>query len=424
MQVEYHNCSHHPHSTNTFLQGGGNDNGLSCFAWGAPQWFLLHLFAAMYPEAPSNVDKADFRTFLSLLGCVLPCGKCRTNFKVHAMNVFEDSAFDSRLQLCKAVFELHQAVTNSKQPNTSSNSQQQAELQPTQQHTAQASIAQEAQEEQEAQEAQEAQEEQEEQEAQEAHEPANKPKAQTPQTPQNANPETAEQVRARLWMMTQAYYTLLASPGPHQHLRAIVFVAQQSPFVLAAKDSILFLIKQTTDSSQQGCGTRVCSWTAPLWFSLHACARNYSRNPDESEAAEFSAYLEALGRVLPDCSSGLQETFARGLPKSPKAPRTFKESFLAHAELLINAKNLKSRKLLCRAVFDFQNAVAKEQGTQTIDNTYYQHVDAFYENMRAGKGKCRTFVVVTEEYKGNDLCFDENYGKSVLGLLFQEPTSP
>lgn len=76
--------------------------------WGPHAWFLLHSISLEYPDNPTSEDKQNMITFINSLGKVLPCEKCRTNFKSHLeehpLNV------NSKVDLVKWVIDIHNTV--------------------------------------------------------------------------------------------------------------------------------------------------------------------------------------------------------------------------------------------------------------------------------------------------------------------------
>jgi hypothetical protein len=51
--------------------------------WGPHTWFFLESIMLSYPDVPSNDYKKSMETFLKLLTNILPCEKCRYNYKDH-----------------------------------------------------------------------------------------------------------------------------------------------------------------------------------------------------------------------------------------------------------------------------------------------------------------------------------------------------
>ena len=49
--------------------------------WGPHLWFVLHTMSFNYPLSPTYKDKKHYKTFIESLQYVLPCSKCRKNFK-------------------------------------------------------------------------------------------------------------------------------------------------------------------------------------------------------------------------------------------------------------------------------------------------------------------------------------------------------
>ena len=59
-------------------------NSVSGFAptvWGPHMWFMFHLIAATYPDAPSATDKAKYAAFYKSLQDVLPCPGCQQGYR-------------------------------------------------------------------------------------------------------------------------------------------------------------------------------------------------------------------------------------------------------------------------------------------------------------------------------------------------------
>lgn len=51
--------------------------------WGPPAWEFMHYCALAYPSRPTMDQKNKYLTFFTLLGDVLPCDTCKSNFKTH-----------------------------------------------------------------------------------------------------------------------------------------------------------------------------------------------------------------------------------------------------------------------------------------------------------------------------------------------------
>jgi ATP-dependent Zn protease len=53
--------------------------------WGEPGWVFLHSITMSYPNYPTPTDKHNFKYFFLNLQNMLPCEKCRINYKYHLL---------------------------------------------------------------------------------------------------------------------------------------------------------------------------------------------------------------------------------------------------------------------------------------------------------------------------------------------------
>lgn len=51
--------------------------------WGPNAWFFIESSIMSYPTNPNEQDKLNFKNFLINLSNILPCSKCRLNYKTH-----------------------------------------------------------------------------------------------------------------------------------------------------------------------------------------------------------------------------------------------------------------------------------------------------------------------------------------------------
>ena len=58
-----------------------SNDGMVTAIWGPPLWHVLHTISFNYPVHPTSSERRAYRSFMLSLGCVLPCGHCRRNFK-------------------------------------------------------------------------------------------------------------------------------------------------------------------------------------------------------------------------------------------------------------------------------------------------------------------------------------------------------
>lgn len=66
--------------------------------WGESGWVFLHSIALAYPNNPSDIDKKNIKNFFTITGDVLPCTRCRDNFKQHLKKFpLSDEVLSSKL---------------------------------------------------------------------------------------------------------------------------------------------------------------------------------------------------------------------------------------------------------------------------------------------------------------------------------------
>ena len=56
-------------------------DGMLTTIWGPGMWHFLHTMSFNYPDQPSKDEMQHYKDFFISLKHVLPCGKCRDNFK-------------------------------------------------------------------------------------------------------------------------------------------------------------------------------------------------------------------------------------------------------------------------------------------------------------------------------------------------------
>jgi hypothetical protein len=79
--------------------------------WGPHCWFFIHSVILGYSDNPTEADKQNFKQFFESLGKVLPCNKCRNNYKQHLMKLpLDDSVLSSRDKLVKWLIDVHNEV--------------------------------------------------------------------------------------------------------------------------------------------------------------------------------------------------------------------------------------------------------------------------------------------------------------------------
>ena len=76
--------------------------------WGPKAWFFLESIAIGYPENPTQYDINNAKQFYASLGNMLPCEKCRENFKKHSINYpLTDDVLSSNEKLFKWTVDIH-----------------------------------------------------------------------------------------------------------------------------------------------------------------------------------------------------------------------------------------------------------------------------------------------------------------------------
>jgi len=78
--------------------------------WGKHFWRVIHLTALGYPMEPSKDEKVDYVNFYVNMGKILPCAKCRRNYKRHLNNLPLNFFLDNRHELFKWTVHLHNIV--------------------------------------------------------------------------------------------------------------------------------------------------------------------------------------------------------------------------------------------------------------------------------------------------------------------------
>ena len=79
--------------------------------WGPAAWMVLHTVSFNYPVNPTIEDRKKYRDYILSFGKVLPCGKCRENFKytLERMPV-TDEVLASRECFSRYIYKLHNDV--------------------------------------------------------------------------------------------------------------------------------------------------------------------------------------------------------------------------------------------------------------------------------------------------------------------------
>lgn len=79
--------------------------------WGKHAWIFLHTVVEAYPDKPLIEDKDNMRNFFYYSGNVLPCLKCKINFKKHMKEIpLTDDILSSKNRLRKWLIDIHNEV--------------------------------------------------------------------------------------------------------------------------------------------------------------------------------------------------------------------------------------------------------------------------------------------------------------------------
>ena len=87
--------------------------------WGPHLWRFMHYTTLSYPENPTEEDKLIMTNFFNSVKHILPCEKCRYNFKNHLeTKPLNDEILSDNVKLIKWLYNIHNEVNKStnKQP--------------------------------------------------------------------------------------------------------------------------------------------------------------------------------------------------------------------------------------------------------------------------------------------------------------------
>lgn len=82
----------------------------SPYNWGKHYWYVIHLTALAYHDTPSMDEVATYKAFYENFGAILPCKKCRANYKRHLQELPISKALSSRQELFAWTVQLHNIV--------------------------------------------------------------------------------------------------------------------------------------------------------------------------------------------------------------------------------------------------------------------------------------------------------------------------
>ena len=79
--------------------------------WGQHAWFFMHSITLVYPNNPTEQDKQNILNFFKNIVNVLPCFKCRANFKNHIKKYpLNSKVVACRENLVKWLIDIHNEV--------------------------------------------------------------------------------------------------------------------------------------------------------------------------------------------------------------------------------------------------------------------------------------------------------------------------
>lgn len=83
--------------------------------WGPHAWIFLHSVTLEYPNNPTIKDKQNMTNFIFALGTVLPCEKCRINFRSHLEKYpLTDEVLSCKENLVNWLIDIHNCVNDTK----------------------------------------------------------------------------------------------------------------------------------------------------------------------------------------------------------------------------------------------------------------------------------------------------------------------
>lgn len=79
--------------------------------WGPSGWKFMHYITFAYPDSPTDEDKENMKNFFISVSKVLPCKKCRNNFKKHTEKYpLTEEILESRYNLTRWLIDIHNEV--------------------------------------------------------------------------------------------------------------------------------------------------------------------------------------------------------------------------------------------------------------------------------------------------------------------------
>ncbi len=86
-------------------------NNISPDIWGPFGWKFMHYITFTYPTYPTEEEKDNYKTFFLSMSKVLPCLKCRMNFKNHLVKYpLDDETLKTKKNLIEWLVNIHNEV--------------------------------------------------------------------------------------------------------------------------------------------------------------------------------------------------------------------------------------------------------------------------------------------------------------------------
>ena len=93
------------------LKQYNSKDGMMTSIWGPSMWHTMHTISFNYPVKPTYKDKINYKKFITNLKYILPCGKCRENFRKNLKQLpLKMDNMKSRYTFSKYVYNLHEVV--------------------------------------------------------------------------------------------------------------------------------------------------------------------------------------------------------------------------------------------------------------------------------------------------------------------------
>ena len=79
--------------------------------WGPHAWFFLHTITLNYPNNPTREDIENNKKFIKYFGDIIPCDKCKKNFKIHLKELpLTDKVLKNKKSFINWMVEMHNKV--------------------------------------------------------------------------------------------------------------------------------------------------------------------------------------------------------------------------------------------------------------------------------------------------------------------------